>query len=121
MYMAPERYREPNKSDPRSDIYSVGCILYFLLSGRPPFIECDPESLFALVLAEQPISIRVHRDQSVPDEIDGLVQRCMAKSVADRFQTIDELAVELDKLIPKYPWTIEQSRSWWRIHGEEIG
>ena len=42
MYMAPERYREPNKIDPRSDIYSIGCILYFLLSGRPPFIECDP-------------------------------------------------------------------------------
>lgn len=120
MYMAPERYREPNIIDPRSDIYSVGCIAYFLLSGRPPFIECDPESLFALVLTEQPISIDVHRDDEVPDEIAQLVKRCMAKNVDDRFSTVDQLAVELDQLISAYPWTVEQARSWWRIHGEEL-
>ncbi len=57
MYMAPERFREPAVMDPRSDIYSVGCVIYYLLSGRPPFIECDPESLFALIISEQPISI----------------------------------------------------------------
>ncbi|MEO1527687.1 MAG: serine/threonine protein kinase, partial [Planctomycetota bacterium] len=120
MYMAPERYREPNKIDPRSDIYSIGCIFYFLLSGRPPFIECDPESLFALVLAEQPISIRVHRDEDVPSDIESMVQRCMAKSFDDRYQSVEELAAELDQLISKYPWTIDQARSWWRIHGDEI-
>lgn len=120
MYMAPERYREPNKIDPRSDIYSVGCIAYFLLSGRPPFIECDPESLFALVLTEQPISIGVHRDQTVPEELVQLVNRCMSKSTSDRFQTIESLAGELDQLIKMYPWSVDQSRSWWRIHGEEI-
>ncbi len=121
MYMAPERYREPNNIDPRSDIYSVGCIAYFLLSGRPPFIECDPESLFALVLTEQPISISVHRDQDVPEEIVAVVKRCMAKSVDDRFATIDELAIQLDRLIADYPWSVEEARSWWRIHGSEVG
>ena len=121
MYMAPERYREPNTIDPRSDIYSVGCIAYFLLSGRPPFIECDPESLFALVLTEQPISIGVHRDAEVPSEITRVVQRSMAKSVDDRFSSIDDLAQELDKLISNHPWTVEESRSWWRIHGSDLG
>ncbi|MEL6104795.1 MAG: protein kinase [Planctomycetota bacterium] len=120
MYMAPERYREPNKIDPRSDIYSIGCILYFLLSGRPPFIECDPESLFALVLAEQPISIHVHRDEDVPEDIECLVQRCMAKSLDDRYRSVEQLAADLDRLTSKYAWSIEQSRSWWRIHGNEI-
>ena len=120
MYMAPERYREPNKIDPRSDIYSVGCIAYFLLSGRPPFIECDPESLFALVLTEQPISISVHRDEEIPDEVTSLVDRCMAKNVDDRVSTVDELARRLDELIPRYGWSVEQARAWWRIHGEEI-
>ena len=120
MYMAPERYREPNKIDPRSDIYSVGCIAYFLLSGRPPFIECDPESLFALVLTEQPISIGVHRDEDVPPEIIELVHRCMAKSVEDRFDSVDELAIELDALISENPWTVDEARSWWRIHGDDL-
>ncbi|WP_149497267.1 serine/threonine protein kinase [Roseiconus lacunae] len=121
MYMAPERYRDPNKIDPRSDIYSVGCIAYFLLSGRPPFLECDPESLFALVLTEQPIGIGVHRDEEIPEEISGLVKRCMAKNVDDRFRSIDELAKHLDELIPKYPWSVEQARAWWRVHGEDLG
>ncbi|MCO8123899.1 protein kinase [Stieleria sp. TO1_6] len=120
MYMAPERYREPNKIDPRSDIYSVGCIAYFLLAGRPPFIECDPESLFALVLTEQPISIGVHRDAEVPVEIADLVARCMAKSVDQRFATVDQLAAHLDALIPHYPWTVDDARTWWRIHGEDL-
>ncbi|MEM6470863.1 MAG: protein kinase [Planctomycetota bacterium] len=119
MYMAPERYRQPNEIDPRSDIYSVGCVAYFLLSGRPPFIECDPESLFALVLTEKPISIEVHRDEEIPDEIQQLVQRCMAKSVEDRFSTIDQLANELDRLIPHYPWTAKDAKDWWRIHGDD--
>ncbi|MCA9138632.1 MAG: serine/threonine protein kinase, partial [Planctomycetales bacterium] len=121
MYMAPERYREPNKIDPRSDIYSVGCIAYFLLSGRPPFIECDPESLFALVLTEQPISIGVHRDDEVPEEITAMVRRCMAKNIDDRYATIDQLAMELDHLIYSYPWSVDEARSWWRIHGDDLG
>ena len=120
MYMAPERYREPNAIDPRSDIYSVGCIAYFLLSGRPPFIECDPESLFALVLTEQPISIEIHRDEALPEAIDAMVKRCMAKSVVDRYETVDQLANELDALIQKHPWTVDQARSWWRVHGSEL-
>lgn len=120
MYMAPERYRDPNTIDSRSDIYSVGCIAYFLLSGRPPFIECDPESLFALVLTEQPISIEVHRDAAVPAEIDQLVKRCMAKNVDDRYGSIEQVAGELDALIASYPWSVEESRGWWRIHGSEI-
>ncbi|MCC9601800.1 serine/threonine protein kinase [Stieleria sp. JC731] len=120
MYMAPERYREPNKIDPRSDIYSVGCIAYFLLSGRPPFIECDPESLFALVLTEDPISIAVHRDEDVPEKVAAFVKRCMAKNMDERFGSIDELAKQLDELIREYPWSVEQSRAWWRIHGDDL-
>lgn len=120
MYMAPERYREPNKMDPRSDIYSVGCIAYFLLSGRPPFIECDPESLFALVLTEQPISIDVHRDEIVPQEIVDLVNRCMAKNVDQRFESIDALGEHVDALREKFLWSTKDAKSWWRIHGEEL-
>ncbi|KAA5545934.1 serine/threonine protein kinase [Roseiconus nitratireducens] len=120
MYMAPERYREPNKIDPRSDIYSVGCVAYFLLAGRPPYLESDPESLFALVLTEDPISIGVHRDETVPRQIDALVRRCMAKRAEDRYQTIDDLAKDLDRLIALFPWTVDDARGWWRVHGEEI-
>jgi len=121
MYMAPERFREPNKIDSRSDLYSVGCLAYFLLSGRPPFIEVDPESLFALVLNEEPISIGVHRDEAVPHEIEAMVKKCMAKRIENRFASIEELADELDRLVARFPWSIEEARAWWRVHGDDLG
>ncbi|NND99683.1 MAG: serine/threonine protein kinase [Pirellulaceae bacterium] len=119
MYMAPERYREPGGMDPRSDIYSVGCIAYFLLSGRPPYMECDPESLFALVLSEQPIGIEIHRGELVPESITKIVNRCMAKNPEERFRTVEELSTVVDELRNEYPWTAEEARNWWRLHGDD--
>ena len=119
MYMSPERYRDPASVDPRSDIYSLGCIAYFLLSGRPPYIECDPESLFALVLSEEPIGIPVHRGESVSDAVLQMVARCMAKDANDRYGKIEELSAVLDELRSEHPWTTEQATKWWDDYGNE--
>jgi len=117
MYMAPERYRNPTGMDPRSDLYSVGCVAYFLLSGRPPYLECDPESLFALVLSEQPINISTHRDEVVPSDINELVMKCMAKNADERFESIDALASTIDALREKHPWSVDEAQTWWSRHG----
>ncbi len=119
MYMAPERFRAPSKMDPRSDIYSVGCVAYYLLAGRPPFIECDPESLFALIITQQPISISIHRESQVPDDINALVMRCMEKNPDDRFESIDQLLHEINRLRVDHPWTVEEARDWWNRYGNE--
>lgn len=119
MYMAPERFRQPGVMDPRSDIYSVGCVAYYLLSGRPPFIESDPESLFALILSEHPIGIAIHRGEEVPDEINQWIARCMAKRADDRFKTIEEASRVLDRLRGMYPWSVDEARVWWDVHGAD--
>jgi eukaryotic-like serine/threonine-protein kinase len=119
MYMAPERFRQPGVMDPRSDIYSVGCIAYYLLSGRPPFIESDPESLFALILTEHPIGIRIHRGEDVPAEINEWIAKCMAKRADDRFRTIEEASRVLDQLRVAHPWSVDEARVWWDIHGSD--
>ncbi|MFK8111676.1 MAG: serine/threonine protein kinase [Rubripirellula sp.] len=119
MYMAPERFREPSNMDPRSDIYSVGCVAYYLLAGRPPYIECDPESLFALIIDHQPISIATHREADVPEEISQLVLQCMAKDAGDRFENIQELSQTIDRLRVTHPWTVDEARVWWKHHGGE--
>ncbi len=119
MYMAPERFREPSAMDPRSDIYSVGCVAYYLLSGRAPFIECDPESLFALIISEQPLSIAIHRNEDVPSEISDLVLKCMAKNADDRYSTIQELSRVIDYLRSRFPWSVDEARVWWKHHGNE--
>ncbi len=118
MYMAPERFRAPANSDPRSDIYSVGCVAYFLLAGRPPFIECDPESLFALIITQEPISMSIHRDEPLPEEITAFVMRCMAKDPEQRFVTIDELQDEVNQLRSRFPWAVEDAHRWWDSFGD---
>jgi serine/threonine protein kinase len=119
MYMAPERFREPTNMDPRSDLYSIGCVAYYLLAGRPPFIESQPESLFSLILSEQPISIGIHRGEEIAPEVSAMVMKCMAKKVDDRYKSVAELAREIDRLRLGYDWTIDQAKVWWSHHGGE--
>ncbi len=118
MYMAPERFRDPTTMDLRSDLYSLGCVAYFMLSGRPPFSECDPESLFALIISHEPISLQTHLGKPVPEEIELFVRRCMAKSADHRFASAQELGDAIDELRAIYPWSIQQARAWWNTNGE---
>ncbi|TWU67452.1 MULTISPECIES: serine/threonine protein kinase [Crateriforma] len=120
MYMAPERFRSPESADPRSDIYAIGCIAYFLLSAHPPYAECDPESMFALILNEKPIRMSTHRGESVPPELRELVERSMSKSLERRFQSVSDLAEAIDRLRVYYPWTSENADVWWQVHGAEF-
>ena len=119
MYMAPERFRAPSVMDPRSDIYSVGCLAYYLLSGRPPFIECDPESMFALILNQQPLSISTHRGDEVPVGISEMVMKCMAKDADQRYSTIHALSLVIDQLRIDHPWSVDEARHWWKHHGDD--
>ena len=119
MYMAPERFRHPNAMDRRSDIYSLGCVAYYLLSGRPPYVDGEAESLFALILGQQPISLAEHRGESVPAEITQLVSRCMSKSADERFASIAELAKAINAIRRHYPWTVDEARQWWSTYGDE--
>jgi tRNA A-37 threonylcarbamoyl transferase component Bud32 len=117
MYMAPERFRQPNSMDRRSDIYSLGCVAYYLLSGHPPFVEQEAESLFALILSQQPTSLEQRLDAPLPQQVSDLVNRCMAKSPDDRFASVADLSAAIDKVRGQHPWTLEEAKSWWDRYG----
>lgn len=117
MYMAPERFRQPMTLDPRSDIYSVGAVAYFMLAGKPPFLESEPETLFGLILNEEPISISISRGQPIPDDIEQFVKAMMNKSVDDRVPSMLAASKQLDKLRVKYPWTADEAVVWWKLKG----
>ncbi len=121
MYMAPERFRDPTVMDLRSDIYSLGCIAYYLLTGRPPFSECDPESLFALIISHDPISLQTHLGEPVPETVEKFVRQCMAKSADDRFQSVQKLADRIDELRNEFPWSVDQASKWWKANGDAPG
>src|SRR5262249_7036823 len=94
-YMAPEQARDSALADVRSDIYSLGCTLYHMLAGQPPFPEGGlGERLLKHLQAELPDVRRFNPD--VPDELWAVLQRMLAKEPDDRYQTPAQL---LDSLV----------------------
>ena len=90
-YIAPEQIDDPHAADIRADIYSLGCTLYFLLAGRPPFPD---GSLIQKLMAHREKTPRPLAEirADVPPELAQVVERMMAKDPARRFQTPDEVA-----------------------------
>jgi serine/threonine protein kinase len=113
MYMAPERFREPSILDPRSDLYSIGCIAYYLLSGSPPFAECNPESMFGLIMTELPVEIETHLGEPIDERLAVWVRKCMAKDKRRRAASVSELIETLQVLAEAFPWQRADAKAWW--------
>src|SRR6185437_11940651 len=90
-YMSPEQALGSDHVDARSDVYSLGCVLYELLIGQPPFTGPNAMAIMARHSMEVVPSLQVVR-QSVPDEVEDAVLRALEKTPADRFQTMREFA-----------------------------
>ncbi|MCJ7629273.1 MAG: serine/threonine protein kinase, partial [Longimicrobiales bacterium] len=93
-YMSPEQAAGEDDIDRRSDIYSLGCVLYEALSGDPPFMGRMPQAILAKKLRESPPNLRIVRD-SVPESLEYVVRKALARSPADRFRTGGELGKAL--------------------------
>jgi serine/threonine protein kinase len=86
-YMSPEQCRGDSDVDARSDIYALGCVMFTMLTGRPPFRNRMPGELIAAHLREQP-PLASSRVPEVSTDIDSILQRCLQKSPADRFPSM---------------------------------
>src|SRR5262249_17797156 len=95
-YLAPEQAVDSHGVDIRADLYSVGCTMYYLLSGKPPFGE---NPLMGKLMMHQNGDARRLRDLQprVPEALEAIVSRLMAKRKEDRFQTPADLADALAK------------------------
>jgi len=101
-YMSPEQCNDTGKIDHRTDVYSLGCVLFHLLTGRPPF---DVEGVGATISAHLTVPAPRPSDvaRHIPTAIDPLVARCLAKRPEDRFSTMVELQEACDAVLAQLP------------------
>jgi len=90
-YMSPEQASGERSIDARSDIYSIGAVLYEMLTGEPPFGGATIQAIVAKVLTERPASPRTVRD-TIPPSLESAVLKSLAKLPADRFQSAGQFA-----------------------------
>ena len=110
-YMAPERIGHPSQVDARADIYGVGGILFYLVTGREPFVESDQAALLRAALSV-PAPRASSLASDIPQALDDLIARCLEKAPADRPASVAEIVAALDALdLP--PWTREDAKAWW--------
>lgn len=94
MYMSPEQIRSAKHVDLRSDVWSLGVVLFELLTARAPFVGETTAALLAAISADLPQMASTFRPE-VPWELDAVIYRCLEKDRARRFQSIAELAAAL--------------------------
>jgi serine/threonine-protein kinase len=117
-YMSPEQAAARRDLDGRSDVYSLGCVLYEMLVGQPPF-RGSPEAVIGQHLTEEPRSVTAGRPL-VPSHVAGAVHRALAKTPADRFNTAaqfsEALGPRVSAVVTPPPSPAEPTpRSWrWR-------
>ncbi len=93
-YMSPEQAMGEREITARSDVYALGCVLYEMLLGEPPFTGPTAQSIVAKVLSERPAPMRGRRDR-VPPAVEAAVLTALEKLPADRFGTLAEFAAAL--------------------------
>jgi serine/threonine protein kinase/Flp pilus assembly protein TadD len=93
-YMSPEQASGDMNLDGRSDLYSLGCVLYEMLAGTPPFTGANAQAVIVKRFTEAPPSLRSARVE-VPDAAETAVMRTLARNPADRYSTATELAQAL--------------------------
>jgi serine/threonine-protein kinase len=121
LYMSPEQARGW-PADARSDLYSLGAVAYFLLTGRPPFVRESSMDVLAAHLVDAVAPLATLRPD-VPEDLQAVVLRCLAKAPAERFPDVDSLDKALAECRDAGRWTQAVAAAWWRnkAPGSAIG
>lgn len=114
LYMYPEACRSPESVDARSDLYAVGAVGYFLLTGTPLF---EGESVLDILRAQAdtlPEAITLRTKQAVSPELESLLMQCLAKDPAHRPRSAQDIVESLSQLPISDSWTELDAREWWQ-------
>jgi eukaryotic-like serine/threonine-protein kinase len=114
LYMSPERIRDARAADARADIYSVGAVGFFLLTGRRLFETDNDHDLTYQILHVPAPRPSAFAQQAVPAALEELLRSCLAKDPRERPASAQEVITVLDRVLAADVWTREQSETWWQ-------
>jgi serine/threonine-protein kinase len=115
-FMSPEQALGDVEVDGRSDLYAVGCVGYWLLTGTPVFEGRTPMETIVMHVNREAEPPSRRTALFIPTELEAIVMDCLAKSPEARPQTADELGERLDGVRLSDPWTPGRAREWWAKH-----
>jgi eukaryotic-like serine/threonine-protein kinase len=116
LYMSPEQATGDGTPDGRSDIYSLGAVMYLLLTGRPPF-DSDKAIKVMIAHAHEPVVPPSEFNAEIPEDLEQVVLRCLAKDPQDRYQDAASLRQALLDCDGAGRWTREHAAEWWECNG----
>jgi serine/threonine-protein kinase len=112
-YMSPEQAAGESSVDARGDVYSLGAVAYFALTGRPPFQGKSLGQLLAAHRSEPAPPLSALRPDA-PADLAAIVARCLAKDPADRFQSVADLDRAILRCECAADWSAVQAAEWWQ-------
>jgi eukaryotic-like serine/threonine-protein kinase len=116
LYMSPEAIQTPDLVDSRSDLYAVGAVGYYLLTGQPVFNATTLVELCQQHVSAMPASPSERLGKAVSAELESALLACLEKSCAKRPQTARDLSLLLDRAPTARSWTSDDAEAWWGRH-----
>lgn len=116
LYMSPEAIQLPNSVDACSDLYAVGAVGYFLLTGHPVFEAEELIELCELHTSEPPKPPSTRLGKPVPQELENAILNCLEKARSKRPQTARDLANLLNRCPAVDEWSVDEADAWWGRH-----
>jgi serine/threonine-protein kinase len=117
-YMAPESITAPDAVDARADLYALGAVAYYLLTGTHVFAGQSIVEVCSHHLHSTPEPPSSRLGEPISTDLEHLVLRCLAKDPADRPRSAFELEQRLSECASVPSWTPEQASLWWAAHGD---
>jgi tRNA A-37 threonylcarbamoyl transferase component Bud32 len=122
LYMAPEAASSSGEVDARSDLYSMGVVAYYLVTGEQPFFGLTANEVFRKHLEDRPEPPSAKLGRPVAPELESLILRCLAKAPEARPETARALLGMLEDVVEPAlgAWSHDEAEAWWREHAPEL-
>ena len=119
-YIAPEVVLGDSPVDGRADIYALGCVAYYLVTGQKVFEDPSPMQVMIHHVQDPPLPPSQRTELHVPADLDALILRCLEKRPAQRPQDIDELLRLIRQCRVATDWDDDRAKDWWLTHLPEM-